>query len=101
MLEDLTLDVPKGRITAILGPSGTGKMFLLKNILGLLVPDRGEIWVDGDQIVGLREKRLYGVRKKFKFASKPDMLATDNPIIQQFLAGRPEGPIGMDEMADK
>jgi len=35
-----------------------------------------------------------------KFASKADMLATDNPIIQQFLAGRPEGPIGMDEMAD-
>jgi phospholipid/cholesterol/gamma-HCH transport system ATP-binding protein len=35
-----------------------------------------------------------------KFASKEDMLATDNPIIQQFLAGRPEGPIGMDEMAD-
>jgi phospholipid/cholesterol/gamma-HCH transport system ATP-binding protein len=35
-----------------------------------------------------------------EFASKPDMLATDNPIIQQFLAGRPEGPIGLDEMAD-
>jgi phospholipid/cholesterol/gamma-HCH transport system ATP-binding protein len=35
-----------------------------------------------------------------KFASKPEMLASDNPIIQQFLAGRPEGPIGMDEMAD-
>jgi ABC-type multidrug transport system ATPase subunit len=35
-----------------------------------------------------------------KFASKADMLATENPIIQQFLAGRPEGPIGMDEMAD-
>ena len=38
---------------------------LLKNILGLLKPERGEIWVDGDQIVGLREKRLYEVRKKF------------------------------------
>ena len=38
---------------------------LLKNILGLLRPERGEIWVDGDQIVGLREKRLYEVRKKF------------------------------------
>ena len=36
-----------------------------------------------------------------KFASKADMLATDNPIIQQFLAGRPEGPIGMDEMAER
>jgi phospholipid/cholesterol/gamma-HCH transport system ATP-binding protein len=35
-----------------------------------------------------------------KFASKKDMLETPNPIIQQFLAGRPEGPIGMDEMAD-
>ncbi len=237
VLEDITFDVPKGRITAILGPSGTGKSVLLKNILGLLRPERGEIWVDGDQIVGLREKRLYEVRKKFgvlfqdgalfgsmnlydniafplrehtrkseaairelvhrnaelvglmdhlkklpgevsggmkkraglaramvtepeivlfdepdsgldpvrvayldelvvtaqretgatffiithniqsvmrtadymgilfrsnlvKFASKPDMVATDNPIIQQFLAGRPEGPIGMDEMAD-
>jgi phospholipid/cholesterol/gamma-HCH transport system ATP-binding protein len=65
VLEDITCDVPKGRITAILGPSGTGKSVLLKNILGLLVPERGEIWVDGDQIVGLREKRLYEVRKKF------------------------------------
>jgi hypothetical protein len=35
-----------------------------------------------------------------KFASKEDMLATPNPIIHQFLEGRPEGPIGMDEMAD-
>ncbi|MHB1582657.1 MAG: ABC transporter ATP-binding protein [Acidimicrobiales bacterium] len=65
VLEDITFDVPKGKITAILGPSGTGKSVLLKNILGLLRPDRGEIWVDGDQIVGLREKRLYEVRRKF------------------------------------
>jgi hypothetical protein len=34
------------------------------------------------------------------FASKADMVATENPVIQQFLAGRPQGPIGMDEMAD-
>jgi phospholipid/cholesterol/gamma-HCH transport system ATP-binding protein len=228
---------PQGPDTSILGPSGTAKSVLLKNILGLLRPERGEIWVDRDQIVGLRERRLYEVRKKFgvlfqdgalfgsmnlydnmafpllehtrrneaeirelvhrnaelvglvdhlkklpgevsggmkkraglaramvtepeivlfdepdsgfdpvrvayldelvvtahretgatffiithniqsvmrtaeytgvlfrsnlvKFASKEDMLATDDPIIQQFLAGRPEGPIGMDEMAD-
>jgi phospholipid/cholesterol/gamma-HCH transport system ATP-binding protein len=65
VLEDITFDVPKGRITAILGPSGTGKSVLLKNILGLLVPERGQIFVDGDPIVGLRENRLYEVRKKF------------------------------------
>jgi len=65
VLEDITFDVPKGRITSIMGPSGTGKSVLLKNILGLLRPDRGQIWVDGDQIVGVREKRLYEIRKKF------------------------------------
>jgi phospholipid/cholesterol/gamma-HCH transport system ATP-binding protein len=65
VLEDISFDVPKGRITAIMGPSGTGKSVLLKNILGLLQPDRGQIWVDGDQIVGMRERRLYEIRKKF------------------------------------
>ncbi|MHB8220687.1 MAG: ABC transporter ATP-binding protein [Acidimicrobiales bacterium] len=65
VLEDVTFDIPKGRITAILGPSGTGKSVLLKNILGLLRPDRGEIWVDGHQIVGLRERKLYEIRRKF------------------------------------
>src|SRR5881397_3692359 len=65
VLQDISFDVPKGRITAILGPSGTGKSVLLKNIIGLLRPDRGEIWVDGEQTVGMREKDLYRVRRKF------------------------------------
>jgi phospholipid/cholesterol/gamma-HCH transport system ATP-binding protein len=65
VLEDVSFDIPKGRTTAILGPSGTGKSVLLKNILGLLIPDCGEIWVDGDQIVGLSERKLYEVRRKF------------------------------------
>jgi phospholipid/cholesterol/gamma-HCH transport system ATP-binding protein len=65
VLEDITFDVPKGKITAILGPSGTGKSVLLKNILGLLKPEAGEIWVDGTQMVGLREKKLYEIRRKF------------------------------------
>jgi len=65
VLQDISFDVPRGRITAILGPSGTGKSVLLKNIIGLLTPDSGEIWVDGEQIVGMREKDLYRVRRKF------------------------------------
>ena len=48
-----------------MGPSGTGKSVLLKNIIGLLRPDRGEIWVDGEETVRMREKDLYRVRRKF------------------------------------
>lgn len=65
VLKDISFDVPKGRITAILGPSGTGKSVLLKNLIGLLRPEEGEIWVDGEQTVGMREKDLYRVRRKF------------------------------------
>jgi phospholipid/cholesterol/gamma-HCH transport system ATP-binding protein len=65
VLEDITFDVPRGKVTAILGPSGTGKSVLLKNILGLLQPEAGEIWIEGEQIVGMRDKDLYRVRRKF------------------------------------
>ncbi len=64
VLEDISFDVPRGRISAILGPSGTGKSVLLKNVIGLLRPERGEIWVDGEQIVGMGEQDLYRVRRK-------------------------------------
>ena len=63
--EDITLDVPKGRITVILGPSGTGKSVLLKHLVGLLKPDRGEIWIDGMNLPTLKEKQLYEVRRRF------------------------------------
>ncbi len=64
VLEDVSFDVPRGRITMILGPSGTGKSVLLKNIIGLLKPDAGQIWIDGEPIVGMRSNQLYKVRTK-------------------------------------
>jgi phospholipid/cholesterol/gamma-HCH transport system ATP-binding protein len=65
VLEGITFDLPKGKISAIMGPSGTGKSVLLKNIIGLLRPDAGEIWVDGEETVRMGEKDLYRVRRKF------------------------------------
>ena len=65
VLEDLTFDIPKGKITLMLGPSGTGKSVFLKHIVGLLKPDRGEIWVGDKNIPALSEKELYQVRRKF------------------------------------
>jgi phospholipid/cholesterol/gamma-HCH transport system ATP-binding protein len=65
VLKDITFDVPRGKITAVMGPSGTGKSVLLKNIIGLLRPDAGEIWVEGEETVQMGERDLYRVRRKF------------------------------------
>jgi phospholipid/cholesterol/gamma-HCH transport system ATP-binding protein len=65
VLEDITCDIPKGKITLMLGPSGTGKSVFLKHLVGLLKPDRGEIWIGDKNIPSLNEKDLYEVRRKF------------------------------------
>jgi phospholipid/cholesterol/gamma-HCH transport system ATP-binding protein len=49
----------------VLGPSGTGKSVFLKHIVGLLKPDRGQIWIDGKDVPTLPERELYEVRRKF------------------------------------
>lgn len=64
VLDDVTFDVPRGEISAVMGPSGTGKSVLLKHIIGLLKPDRGSIAIDGEDIVSMREKDLMRVRRK-------------------------------------
>jgi phospholipid/cholesterol/gamma-HCH transport system ATP-binding protein len=65
VLDGIDLEVETGKITVIIGKSGGGKSVLLKHIIGLLKPDRGEIWIDGTEITHLREKELNAVRKKF------------------------------------
>jgi phospholipid/cholesterol/gamma-HCH transport system ATP-binding protein len=65
VLRDITFDIPRGKITSVMGPSGTGKSVLLKNIIGLLRPDSGEIWVEGEETVRMGERDLYRVRRKF------------------------------------
>ena len=65
VLEDISCDIPKGKITLMLGPSGTGKSVFLKNLMGLLKPERGEIWIDDKDIVKMKSRDLYKVRRKF------------------------------------
>jgi phospholipid/cholesterol/gamma-HCH transport system ATP-binding protein len=65
VLKDITFDVPRGKITAVLGPSGTGKSVLLKNIIGLLRPEEGQIFIDGEPIVGIPHKEMLRIRRKF------------------------------------
>jgi phospholipid/cholesterol/gamma-HCH transport system ATP-binding protein len=64
VLRGVDLEVERGRTTVILGRSGCGKSVLLKNILGLMKPDRGEVCVDGQNIAGLPERQLGQIRKQ-------------------------------------
>ena len=65
VLEGVTCEIPRGNITLMLGPSGTGKSVFLKHLMGLLKPDRGEIWIDGKNLPALSSRELYKVRRKF------------------------------------
>ncbi|MCX9190555.1 ABC transporter ATP-binding protein [Carbonactinospora thermoautotrophica] len=63
--QDVSLTLPAGEISVMLGPSGTGKSVFLKTLVGLLKPDRGHIHIAGRDITRLREHDLYEVRKLF------------------------------------
>lgn len=65
VLHDLDLDIEPEKITVIIGQSGGGKSVLIKNIIALIKPDSGQIFVDGIDITALNEKDLNKMRKKF------------------------------------
>src|SRR4051794_940548 len=63
--EDVSLTLPKGEISVLLGPSGTGKSVFLKHLVGLLRPDRGHVWIGDKDVPNVSERDLYEVRKMF------------------------------------
>nr|BFD68895.1 ABC transporter ATP-binding protein [Bdellovibrio sp. HAGR004] len=64
VLNGLNLQIREGEIIFILGTSGTGKSVLLKNLVGLLTPDEGEIWIDNEEVSKFSEEQYLPVRKK-------------------------------------
>ncbi len=65
VLDGVDLDVQAGENIVVMGRSGTGKSVLLKHVIGLMTPDEGSIEVDGVEIVGLPERDLNELRKRF------------------------------------
>jgi len=61
----VNLDVEEGTTCVILGGSGSGKTVLMKHVIGLLKPDRGQVFVDGEDVVPLSDLELERVRRKF------------------------------------
>lgn len=64
ILRGVDLTVTSGETLAIIGRSGGGKSVLLKHLVGLIQPDEGEIWIDGQNIIGLNERKLAAIRQK-------------------------------------
>lgn len=64
ILRGVNLTVEKGETLVIIGRSGGGKSVLLKHLIGLMTPDAGEIWIDGQNIIGLSERKLADIRRK-------------------------------------
>ncbi|WP_114763639.1 ATP-binding cassette domain-containing protein, partial [Vibrio cholerae] len=77
IFDDIDLHVPKGKVTAIMGPSGIGKTTLLRLIGGQLLPEQGEIWFDGENIPTLSRRKLYRARKKMSMLFQSGALFTD------------------------
>jgi len=78
VLTDFSLEVHEGEVVSVIGPSGSGKSTALKHIIGLIEPDAGEIWVDGDLVGDLTQDELYELRRKvgyvFQFAALFDSM---------------------------
>ena len=64
ILRGVDLEVATGETLAIIGRSGGGKSVLLKHLVGLIAPDAGEIWIDGQNITGMNERQLGTIRVK-------------------------------------
>jgi phospholipid/cholesterol/gamma-HCH transport system ATP-binding protein len=65
VLRGLNMGLPEGKISMIIGPSGTGKSVCIKHIVGLLYPDEGDVIVHGQSVPSLPDAQLFELRKKF------------------------------------
>ena len=80
--ENVSLTIPRGKITAVMGPSGTGKTTLLRLIAAQLSPDSGTILVDGQNVHALSRSELYKVRKKMGMLFQSGALFSDMSVAE-------------------
>jgi phospholipid/cholesterol/gamma-HCH transport system ATP-binding protein len=76
------LSIPRGRITAIMGPSGTGKTTLLRLMTGQIKPDRGQILFDGLDVSTLKLRDLYDLRRRMGMLFQNGALLTDLNVFE-------------------
>ncbi|GLQ50312.1 ABC transporter ATP-binding protein [Dyella flava] len=82
VFDALDLDIPRGKVTAIMGPSGTGKTTLLKHITGQMRGDKGEVRVDGLNVPELPRDQLFGLRERIGYLFQNSALLTDFDVFE-------------------
>src|ERR1700716_28290 len=82
ILRGVDLDVAKGETLVIIGRSGGGKSVLLKHLVGLMQPDAGEIWIEGQNITRMTERQLGRIRKKIEILFQGPALFASRPVEQ-------------------
>src|SRR5690242_3657609 len=82
IFDGLSLDVPRGSVTAIMGPSGTGKTTLLRHLTGQMRADSGSVSVDGEDVARLSRNALFALREKIGFLFQNSALLTDFTVFE-------------------
>ena len=81
IFDQVSLQVPVGKVTAIMGPSGIGKTTLLRLIAGQLQPQTGKIRFDGQEITSLKRRELFELRKRMSMLFQSGALFTDMTVF--------------------
>jgi putative ABC transport system ATP-binding protein len=106
-LRGVSLDVPAGQFTAVMGPSGSGKSTLMHLLAGLDVPTEGTVSIDGQDITRMSDRQLTRLRRKhigFIFQSfnlLPTLSAEENVVLPLAIAGRRPDPQTLEALLER
>ncbi len=101
VLRGISLEIRDGETLVILGMSGTGKSVLLKHIMRLFKPDRGEIYIDGREITSLPRKEIYKIRKSFGYVFQEPALFDSLTIYENVAMPLVEHGFSKNEIREK
>jgi phospholipid/cholesterol/gamma-HCH transport system ATP-binding protein len=93
VLSGVSFTVESGETLAILGPSGTGKSVLLKTTIGLIVPDAGDVFIDGQSVFAADAEQLQTIRRKAGYVFQNAALFDSMNVFENVAYGLPEGAL--------
>lgn len=90
VLKDVNLRVDRGETVVVVGSSGCGKTVLLKHIIGLMKPDGGDVYIDGENIAKFNDRQLFKLRKRFGMVFQSSALFDSMTVEENIALGLQE-----------